>query len=168
MNISDLLLDVDPVHFVDRNLQIKGQSFNLANSGRDYLGSFYRHLVFENMKTNSMPVVVVKGRQIELTTTMIGYILYLMGSGHVGEDNIIDHQSYDGLPVGQWPYHHLTVCYTFPTSDQCSRFYNDNDKFMGVIKQSKHALIDRLRDQKGKQSLGHTQFKRFFRRRSSV
>lgn len=75
------LKSIDPVDFVENNLTIKGKSFKLKNCGRDYLHEIYRYIAFEAVKEDGVPIIVVKGRQVEMSTTATCIGLYFMASG---------------------------------------------------------------------------------------
>lgn len=75
------LKSIDPVDFVENNLTIKGKTFKLKNCGRDYLHEIYRYIAYESVKDNGVPLIVVKGRQVEMSTTATCVGLYFMASG---------------------------------------------------------------------------------------
>jgi hypothetical protein len=75
------LQSIDPVDFVENNLTIKGKAFKLKNCGRDYLHEIYRYIAFESVKSSGVPIIVVKGRQVEMSTTATCVALYFMSSG---------------------------------------------------------------------------------------
>lgn len=92
---------IDPIEFVEQNLTIKGKKFQLANCGRDYLHEIYRYIAFEAPKPNGTPVIVVKGRQVEMSTTATCISLYFMASGM---------------------YNHATGLHAFPLIKTASRY----------------------------------------------
>lgn len=75
------LTSIDPIDFVENNLTIKGKAFKLKDCGRDYLHEIYRYIAFESVKENGIPIIVVKGRQVEMSTTATCIALYFMASG---------------------------------------------------------------------------------------
>ncbi len=82
--ISDLaseLKSIDPIDFVEQNLTIKGKKYELRNCGRDYLHELYRYIVFQATRPTGVPVIVVKGRQVEMSTTATAISQYIMASG---------------------------------------------------------------------------------------
>lgn len=75
------LQSIDPIDFVENNLTIKGKPFKLKNCGREYLHEIYRYIAFESVKPSGVPLIVVKGRQVEMSTTATCVGLYFMSSG---------------------------------------------------------------------------------------
>lgn len=75
------LKSIDPVDFVENNLTIKGKTFKLKSCGRDYLHEIYRYIAYESVKEHGVPLIVVKGRQVEMSTTATCVGLYFMASG---------------------------------------------------------------------------------------
>lgn len=75
---------LDPVLFAEQKLTIRGGPFHLMNCGRDYLHEIYRYVCLEATGAEGIPVVVLKGRQVELTTTASVLCAYFMCSGVYG------------------------------------------------------------------------------------
>lgn len=75
------LRSIDPIDFVESNLTIKGKTFQLKNCGREYLHEIYRYIAYEAVKPTGVPIIVVKGRQVEMSTTATCIALYFMASG---------------------------------------------------------------------------------------
>lgn len=95
------LTTIDPVDFVEQFLTIKGNRFQLRDCGRDYLFEIYRYIAFEATKPTGVPVVVVKGRQVEMSTTATALSLFIMASGL---------------------YHHVTGLHAFPLIKTAARY----------------------------------------------
>lgn len=72
---------LDPVVFAEQKLTIRGEPFQLTNVGREYLHEIYRYICLEATSPTGLPVVVVKGRQVEFTTTAGVLGAYFMCSG---------------------------------------------------------------------------------------
>lgn len=72
---------IDPVAFAEQKLTIRGEKFHLTNCGRDYLHEIYRYACLEATSPTGIPMVVVKGRQVEFTTTASVLSSYYMCSG---------------------------------------------------------------------------------------
>jgi len=100
-DISKELQSLDPIDFVENYLTVKGKSFKLRNCGRDYLFEIYRYIVFEAAKPSGIPVIVVKGRQVEMSTTAMALGAYFMASGL---------------------YDHITGLHAFPLIKSAGRF----------------------------------------------
>jgi len=78
--INDLL-SVDPIRWAETFLNIKGSQFMITDNGREYLHEIYRYLAFEAPTDRGKPIIVVKGRQVEMTTTVTVLSMYYMTSG---------------------------------------------------------------------------------------
>ena len=137
LSVNDViseLMNKDPMHFVENMRTVKGDKFRIINTGRDYLKGVYDYIAFEAPKPTGKPVVVVKGRQVEFTETMLNLCLYYL-------------------------YHmkNITILYAFPTGDQVRRF--SSDRFDGAIRESQNETLKKLYLPGGKQNVHHKQFK---------
>ena len=106
-------LSIDPVYFVENWRTIDGEPFRITNNGRDYLVDFYRSLCISALK-DKRPVVVVKGRQVEMTEAALNVALYFLCN-----------------------YKFFNVLHAFPTETQVSRF--SKERLQGAIRFSKPA-----------------------------
>lgn len=102
-DLAGNLLDLDPIKFVERNLTVKGQLFKLTDCGRDYLHEIYRYIAFEATTPQALPVIIVKGRQVEMSTTATALTLYFMCSPRM---------------------QHITGLHAFPQLKQAQRYSN--------------------------------------------
>lgn len=97
-----MLDELDPIKFVENYFNLEGKPFVLINdrpeNARHYLRHLYNVPIFYLPKVKKS-LVIVKGRQVEMTTTVNNIIAYLL-------HNI--------------PY--FTVLYVVPKSDQAKRF----------------------------------------------
>lgn len=146
------IADINPVDFVERAMCLRGTPMRIRGTGRDYLVPYYNYLAYEAPKPDSMPVITLKGRQVEMTTTAICIVLYYLCAG-----------GYVGSPV----FTHFNVLYTFPRKEQAEKFYSDDTKLAGFLKNSIKVKIGNteiselewLRDYTKKQSMAQTSFK---------
>jgi hypothetical protein len=112
--LSNLLtspLEVDPVYFVQNRRTIDGNPFIIQNNGRDYLVDFYRHLCITALR-DKRPVVVLKGRQVEMTEAALNVALYFMCN-----------------------FKYFNVLHAFPTRDQVGRF--SKERLQGALRTGK-------------------------------
>lgn len=100
--LSDFLI-LDPIAFVEKTLTVDGKPFELSSCGRDYLFEIYRYICLEAISPNGKPVVVKKGRQVEMTTTASAISLYLACAG------VLDH---------------VRGLHAFPQIEQARRYSN--------------------------------------------
>lgn len=98
--LSDFEL-LDPIAFVEKTLTIDGKPFRLNDCGRDYLHEIYRYICLQAVGDKGKPVVVKKGRQVEMTTTACAVSLYMACSG---------------------AYDHIRGLHTFPQIEQARRY----------------------------------------------
>ena len=131
--MSDFLL-IDPISFVEQCLIIEGKPFELKDCGRDYLHEIYRYTCLEAPSSKGKPVIIKKGRQVEMTTTASSISLYFACSG------IHDHVR--GLHV-------------FPQIIQAQR--HSKVVFDARVKESKNGCLMKLVD--GESSVTHKPFK---------
>ena len=111
--LTDSLLGLDPVSFIENTLTIGGEMYSLGNCGRDYLHEIMRYVAFDALSANGMPVVIAKGRQVEMTTTATALSLYLMASGI---------------------HHHITGIHVFPQIEQARR--HSKKQFDSFVRES--------------------------------
>ena len=90
--------DLDPVRFSETSFLIKGKPLKLYNSSREYLVGIYHHIAYK-LPYTSIPTVLVKGRQVEMTTTIGNSVLYFLHN-----------------------YRHFYALYTYPSATQAKRF----------------------------------------------
>lgn len=88
----------NPVDWTERTFTLKGQPVEIRDTGRNYLYEPYNYMCFE-MPIRGIPVLFVKGRQIECTTSLEFVVSYTMRR-----------------------IAHNTYMWTFPMADQGSRF----------------------------------------------
>lgn len=136
-NLDEVLGDIlsrDPLHFVEHVRTVKGEGFKILGTGRDYLRGIYNYAVFDALRPGAKPMVVVKGRQVEFTETMLNICLYYL-------------------------YHHnnITLLYAFPRGEQVSRF--SSDRFDGAIRESQQGKLQEMFMRDGKKNVTHKQFK---------
>ena len=108
-------LDMDPVYFVQNYRTIDNEPFVIENNGRDYLKEFYRYLCIGSIR-DKKPVVVVKGRQVEMTEAALNVSLYFL-----------------------YNYKFFNVLHAFPTDKQVSRY--SKERLQGAIRFSKDGKL---------------------------
>ncbi len=84
--LRDATLNVDPVAFIENNLTIDGKKFNLTKSGYKPFADIYRYIALQAIKPDSMPVILVKGRQVGATTMAAALELYFATCGLYGRN----------------------------------------------------------------------------------
>jgi len=103
--VMDSLIDsfalFDPITFTEKTLTVDGQPFLLTGCGRDYLHEIYQYICLEAVGPKGLPIVVKKGRQVEMTTTASAISLYFACSG---------------------AYDHIKGLHTFPQIEQARRY----------------------------------------------
>lgn len=119
-------LTLDPIEFVERTLTIEGQNFLLSGCGREYLHEPYRYICLEAVTRKGKPVVVKKGRQVEMTTTASAVSLYMACSG---------------------TYDHVRGLHVFPQIEQARRY--SKLTFDPRLQESKGRRLTRLMTNSG-------------------
>ena len=121
-DLSQDVLDIDPINFVEHNLTIKGKPYHLRDCGRDYLFEIYRYIAFQAPLETGLSTVVVKGRQVEMSTTATALSLYFMcGSS----------------------YTHLIGLHAFPILEQAQKY--SNKSFDGLVQDSVNGVLVKKR-----------------------
>ena len=110
MDLFSSPMDLDPVTFIQKYRTILGDPFVLEGEGRDYLKEFYRYCCVGMLK-DKKPVVVVKGRQVEMTEAALNIALYFLCN---------------------YPY--FRVLHAFPRNAQVSRF--SKERLQGSLNHS--------------------------------
>jgi len=74
-----MILELDPIKFIENNFNLDGKNFTIINdkleNARHYLRGIYYTIAFTLPKLKK-PLVVVKGRQVEMSTTLGNIIMY--------------------------------------------------------------------------------------------
>ena len=63
-NLTDRLLNIDPVYFAENYLTIDGKPFNLRNGGYRPFADLYRAIGIKALEKDALPIVIVSGRQV--------------------------------------------------------------------------------------------------------
>lgn len=119
LDLFEDVLNVDPIYFIESHRTIKGDPFKIFGSGREYLVDLYRYCCIGAIQEKKS-VVVVKGRQVEMTEAALNVALYYLKN-----------------------YSHFTVLHAFPRKEQVSRY--SRDRLQVAIRDS---LDGKLRDLK--------------------
>ncbi len=110
MNLFQSPMDLDPVHFIQKYRTVLGDPFIIEGKGRDYLRDFYRYACIGMIKDQKR-VVVVKGRQVEMTEAALNIGLYFLCN-----------------------YKYFRVLHAFPRNAQVSRF--SKERLQGALRDS--------------------------------
>lgn len=111
MDLFQSPMDLDPVHFIQKNRTVLGDPFIIEGEGRDYLKELYRYCCV-GMIRDKKRVVILKGRQVEMTEAALNIGLYFMCN-----------------------YKYFRVLHAFPRNAQVSRF--SKERLQGAIRDSK-------------------------------
>ena len=101
MSLLDTALNLDPIYFIETHRTVKGNKFRIIGTGREYLVELYRYACIGSM-IEKKPIVICKGRQVEMTETALNISLYFLKN-----------------------YNDFTVLHAFPRSEQASRYSKD-------------------------------------------
>lgn len=100
-SLLDTALNLDPIYFIETHRTVKGKNFKIIGTGREYLVDLYRYACIGSMIEHK-PIVICKGRQVEMTETALNISLYFLKN-----------------------YSDFTVLHAFPRSEQASRYSKD-------------------------------------------
>jgi len=79
-NISN----IDPVYWCEKYLTLDGKPFKISKGGYKPFTDMYRYIGIKSLEKNSRHCVVLKGRQIGLTTAIANLSLFLVASNQFG------------------------------------------------------------------------------------
>lgn len=82
--LKSSVLNTDPVNFCENYLTLDGNPFRLRGNGYKPFVDIYRYIGLKCLNKKSMPVVLVKGRQVGATTMGVNLELFWMGCGMFG------------------------------------------------------------------------------------
>src|SRR3984957_10704782 len=82
--IKNALLNIDPVAFCEKYLKLDGKPFRLHGNGYKPFADIYRYVGIKALEKDSIPVIIVKGRQVGATTMAAALEMYFMGCGLFG------------------------------------------------------------------------------------
>lgn len=116
---------VDPIRFVEEHFTLQGKKFTLIDgtpdNARHYLRGLYNTIIFRLPKVQK-PMVFVKGRQVEMTTTMNNLVAYYLSNNKF-----------------------FDILYTFPGAEQAKRF--SDTRFDPLLRYMRQAdLLPKLKD----------------------
>ncbi len=101
MSLLEDTLNLDPIYFIESHRTVKGDKFKIVGEGREYLIDLYRYACIGSMVEHKK-VIVVKGRQVEMTETALNISLYFLKN-----------------------YHDFTILHAFPRREQASKYSRD-------------------------------------------
>lgn len=130
--LADDILTSHPIIWAERNVSLGNTPMRINNTGRDYLKGLYEYVTFIAPSAKSLPVIIVKGRKVEMSTTISVLGLYFMTSG-----------AFDGV----------RGLHAFPFVDQSHSY--SNAYFDPIVRIS--GLMEK-RDPYGTYSVTHKQF----------
>lgn len=82
--IKNKLLNIDPVYWVEKYLTLDGKPFRLHGNGYKPFSDIYRYIGIKALEKDSLPVIMVKGRQVGATTMGSALEMFFMGCGLFG------------------------------------------------------------------------------------
>lgn len=82
--IKNRLLNIDPVHFCETYLTLDGKKFKINGNGYKPFSDIYRYVGIKALEKDSLPVIMVKGRQVGATTMASALEMFFMGCGLFG------------------------------------------------------------------------------------
>lgn len=82
--ITNKLLNIDPVFFCQEYLTLDGKPFRLHGNGYKPFSDIYRYIGIKALEKDSLPVIMVKGRQVGATTMASALEMFFMGCGLFG------------------------------------------------------------------------------------
>ena len=128
--IKQEFLSVDPVSWVEHNCTIDGDPMLIRKAGRKYLVDIYRYIAINALRPNGKPIVIYKGRQVEMSTTALALDCYFMGANLFGTPTPeeIENGNVRKLP-------RIKVMHCFPQDKQAHKFIKEKAApFMNSIK----------------------------------
>jgi hypothetical protein len=85
---KDGILNVDPIYFCEKNLNVDGSALTLgAGSGYKPFADIYRYIGLKAISPDARPIVLVKGRQVGATIMAGAMECYFAGCGIYGKNN---------------------------------------------------------------------------------
>ena len=82
--IRDGLLNIDPVSWIENNLNLDGKPFRINGNGYKPFADIYRYIGVKALERDSKPIIIVKGRQVGATTMAAALECFFMASGSFG------------------------------------------------------------------------------------
>lgn len=82
--LRDEILKLDPIFFCERYLRIDGKPLKLTDNGWRFLAEVYRYIALTATRKHGKPVVILKGRQIGITTMAVALEMYFGASNLFG------------------------------------------------------------------------------------
>lgn len=86
--ITDRLLNIDPIHFIEKYLTLDGKPYRINGNGYKPLAEMIRYIGIKALEKDSLPVVFCKGRQSGITSSAAALEMFFMGSGIFGTGSI--------------------------------------------------------------------------------
>lgn len=82
--IKNNLIAVDPVKWIEKYLTIDGKPFNLTTKGYKPFADMYRYIGIKALEKGAKPLIILKARQLGMTTMSAALEMYFMGCGLFG------------------------------------------------------------------------------------
>jgi hypothetical protein len=117
--LKESILNIDPVNFCENYLTLDGNPFRLRGNGYKPFVDIYRYIGLKSLNENSLPIVLVKGRQVGATTMGVNLELFWAGCNIFGKN---------GKPP-------IRVAHMFPQLDIAN--YYSKTKLSSTINSSK-------------------------------
>jgi hypothetical protein len=107
-HIKEGLLNIDPVTWIEKNLNLDGKPFRINGNGYKPFADIYRYIGIKALERDSKPIILVKGRQVGATTMAAALECFFMSSGLFGNN---------GRPP-------IRVIHAFPLMDLAAAYSN--------------------------------------------
>lgn len=115
--LKSSVLNIDPVNFVESNLTIDGEEFKVSGGYKPF-ADIYRYICLKAIDQDTLPVIMVKGRQVGATVMAAALECYFMACGLYGNN-------------GRAP---MRIMHLFPTLGLAAAY--TKDKLTPIIQQS--------------------------------
>ena len=116
--LKSSVLNVDPVAFIESNLTIDGEKFDISGGYKPF-ADIYRYICLKAVDDNSLPVLLVKGRQVGATTMAAALEAYFVSCGLYGNKSRAP----------------MRIMHLFPTLSLAAAY--TKDKLTSIIQQSR-------------------------------
>lgn len=83
--IRESLLNIDPVYYIEKNLTLDGKPFRIHGNGYKPYADIFRYIGIKALESDAKPIVMVKGRQVGMTTAASALEMYFLCSGLFGK-----------------------------------------------------------------------------------
>lgn len=85
--IKNQLQSIDPVWWCEKHLTLDGKPFRINGNGYKPFSDIYRYIGIKALNKDSLPVIIVKGRQTGATIMASALEMFFMGCGQFGNNS---------------------------------------------------------------------------------